>query len=188
MKNNVLILLVLSFFMMLPAHAEKKKVNTVKSTIIWTGKKVTGQHHGSVQLESGWFKIEDNKIVDGNFVIDMKSIIDDDQEGDMKAKLEKHLKSDDFFGVEKHPTSTLKITGSDAINAIGFNISGDLTIKGITHPVNFKAKEIDGKYIATLVVDRSKYDVRYRSASFFDNLGDKVIYDDFTLEIVLYTN
>lgn len=187
MKSKVLLILFIATILAVPASAQKKKINTEKSVLMWTGKKVTGQHHGSVQLESGWFKLEDNKMAGGEFVIDMSTIVDDDLEGDNKTKLENHLKSDDFFGVKSHPTSKLVITESEPVSPMGFKVIGNLTIKGTTHPIEFNAKKVDNKYLATIIVDRSKYDVRYGSSSFFDNLGDKVIYDDFTLEVVLHT-
>ena len=38
---------------------------------------------------------------------------------------------------------------------------------------------------SNLTFDRTKYDVRYRSGNFFQNLGDKLIYDDIELEVSL---
>ena len=182
-----LFLIALAAAFILPVSAQKVKVDVDKSSLTWTGKKVTGSHYGSIMLKSGWLKVESNKLVGGEFVVDMTTIIDEDLSGEMKAKLEGHLKSDDFFGVEKHPESTLKVNSSEAINSSGFKVKGDLTIKGITHPISFDAKKMGSKYVATIVVDRSKYDVKYGSETFFGNLGDKAIYDDFTIEVVLST-
>ena len=109
------------------------------------------------------------------------------------AKLVNHLKSDDFFSVEKFPTATLKITEvkshKSEKNDANYLVKGNLTIKGITNPIEFAVKAdktekgIMGS--ATMVVDRSKYDVRFGSGSFFEGLGDKLIYDDFKMKVSL---
>ena len=118
----------------------------------------------------------------------MRSLKDDDA----SEKLEGHLKSDDFFGVEKFPISKLIITGSTSFEKGNGVVSGTLTIKGISNPVEFKAatqKKDDGVwFFANIVVDRTKYNVRYGSGSFFDNLGDKTIYDEFKLRVNLLVN
>jgi polyisoprenoid-binding protein YceI len=99
------------------------------------------------------------------------------------TKLVNHLKSDDFFGVAKHPDAIIEIVKSTPFVNNEATVEARLTIKNITHPITFKARK-DGKaYLADLVVDRSKYDVRYGSGSFFDNLGDNMIYDDFDLSV-----
>ena len=104
-------------------------------------------------------------------------------------RLEGHLRSDDFFGVEKNPVSKLVITGSTPFDKGSATLKGNLTIKGITNPVEFKAtmqKTDEGtRFFANIVIDRSKYDIRYGSGSFFDNLGDKTIYDEFKLKVNL---
>lgn len=164
-------------------------VDASSSTVKWQGKKVTGEHHGSIDLKSGTLDVEDNSILGGTIVMDMQSISDEDltDEGYNK-KLVGHLKSDDFFSVANYPTAKLVLTdvkksGND------YNFTGDLTIKGITHSVSFTGKATDAgdkiKVEGSMIVDRSKYNIKFRSASFFENLGDKLIYDDFTLDFVL---
>ena len=164
-------------------------VDAEQSTVRWTGKKVTGQHNGVIDIQNGMLEVEDNQLSGGQFVIDMQSLNNQDLEGEDKAKLEGHLKSDDFFGVESHPTAQLVITQVTPLENNQYTITGDLTIKDATHPVEFPATVDlqDGQLSAeaTITVDRSKYDVRYGSSSFFDNLGDKVIYDDFDIAVSL---
>ena len=163
----------------------KKEVDVKASTVEWTGEKVTGSHNGSIDLESGYFMMEDDKIVGGEFVMDMSSIVVTDLTGENKGKLEGHLKSEDFFGVEKHPTAKLVITSAAAKGDGKYGIVGDLTIKNETHPITFDL-EMNGNSATTeLTIDRSKYNVRYGSGSFFDNLGDKTIYDNFELAVNL---
>ncbi len=167
--------------------------NVENSEIQWTGRKVTGKHHGTVNLLEGGLEFDGDKLVGGGFTIDMTSITVTDLEGEMKGKLEGHLKSDDFFGITNHPTATFKITDVAARDASGgYKITGDLTIKGITKPIKFNAVVADSNdgrtATADIQVDRSEYNVRYGSGSFFDNLGDKTIYDEFDLSVKLALN
>ena len=165
-----------------------ENVNIEKSSIEWFAKKVTGEHNGTVNLESASLYVENGMITGGMFVIDMNSIAVTDLKGNMAAKLEGHLKSDDFFGVATHPTATLEITGSEKAGGNEHTVTADLTIKGITESIEFTAT-VDGKNAsATITVDRSKFDVRYGSKSFFDGLGDKMIYDNFDLQVNLVMN
>ena len=164
--------------------------NLEKSQIEWKAYKVTGQHNGVVNLSSGELEIKDNQIVGGNFEADMTSINVLDLSGESKGKLEGHLKSPDFFGVENYPKAKFEITDAFPIgNAGEYRIKGNLTIKESTNPIAFRAKmSEDGdmiKAMAEFKIDRSKYDVRYGSGSFFDNLGDKTIYDEFDLAVTL---
>lgn len=177
-----------------PAGTEKVNVSTEASTIEWHGEKVTGEHSGTVQLKSGFLELSGQNLTGGEFVIDMTSIKDTDiQDAETRGKLEGHLKSDDFFGVAKHPTAKLVITNVKEMpkNDKGHNaeVTGKLTIKGITNDITFPALvEVKDNVVAAhadITVDRSKYDVRYGSTSFFDGLGDKAIYDEFHLKVTL---
>lgn len=166
-------------------------IDVEKSTITWVGKKVTGQHNGTIKLKEGALNMTDGKLSGGSFVIDMSSITNLDMAGKEGAgKLEGHLKSEDFFNVAEHSTATLTITdvvhrGTDG----SYKVIGDLTIKGITKPVKFNTQIVEegGMQVASadITVDRSDYNVRYGSGSFFDNLGDKTIYDEFDLNVKL---
>tara|TARA_B110000902_G_scaffold125253_1_gene146196 strand:- start:1004 stop:1597 length:594 start_codon:yes stop_codon:yes gene_type:complete len=193
MTKKILILS-LSFFTLMSfttmLHLDHVKVNTEASTVKWVGSKITSSHEGNIKISSGKLVIDHGKLVGGEFVIDMTSIICTDlKPNEGGDKLVKHLKADDFFGVENHPTSTLKITNVSHVSASNYLITADLTIKGITHPVDFNAdvKINNTAYLAnaTLVFDRTKYGIEYNSGSFFDNLGDYLILDDITLELFL---
>lgn len=167
------------------AFAQTKTVKTDESTVTWKGYKVTGSHEGTVDLKSGELKFDGEKLEGGNFVVDMTTIGATDLEGEYKGKLDGHLKSEDFFGVEKYPNATLKITKVKATGKNSYKVTGDLTIKKTTEPITFDMSIYGSKATATLKVDRSKYDVRYGSGSFFDGLGDKTIYDEFDLVVDL---
>ena len=163
-------------------------IENTQSQITWTGREVsTSSHYGTLDFVSGNFEISNGAIVNGEFIVDMTSINNQDMEGDSKARLEGHLKSDDFFSVESYPTAAISINSSELISDGKWNVSADLSIKGFTHPVNFEMISSEDGWSANLVFDRSKYDVRFRSGSFFENLGDKLIYDDIELSINLTT-
>lgn len=166
-------------------NAQTKKIDTNKSNIHWIGKKVTGQHDGTITLKDGALVFKGNKLAGGNFTVDMTTINTTDLEGGMKEKLDGHLKSDDFFGVSKFKTANLVFkTIADKGNN-NYTVTADLTIKGITNPISFDMNINDKVATTKLLVNRTKYDIKYGSGSFFDNLGDKTIYDDFELEVTL---
>lgn len=175
--------------------ANTLKVDTQKSSLTWNGKKVTGEHSGNVKLQGGTLQVDNGKLTGGEVTIDMASLSNTDlKDAGYNAKLVGHLKSDDFFGVEKYPTATFRITKAEPIaNAkageSNYTITGDLTVKGKTNPVTFPAQvKVSGNKAeakAKVTIDRAKYDVKYGSKSFFDNLGDKVINDEFTVDLDL---
>ncbi|WPR77202.1 YceI family protein [Algoriphagus sp. NG3] len=165
-------------------------VDTTESTITWTAKKVTGQHHGKVPITSATLDYQNNRILGGNFEMDMTSLtVEDITDPGMNKKLSDHLKSDDFFSVEKYNKSTFNVTDAKTSDGKAYQITGDLTIKGITKPVTFPATVSvnGGKITATgkLTFDRTHYDIKFRSGSYFENLADKMIYDDVELDVKL---
>ena len=168
-----------------PIDAEKKEVKVSESTVTWKGYKVTGSHEGTISLKSGHLEMNGNKLTGGEFVVDMTSLSNSDLDGDSKGKLEGHLKSDDFFGVATYPTAKLVFTSVKPLNKNSYTVTGDLTIKETTKPITFVVSVYENKATATMKVDRAEYDVRYGSGSFFDNLGDKTIYDEFDLVVDL---
>lgn len=180
-----LVTLAIAFVAVLTASAQTKTVDASKSTVTWKGYKVTGSHEGTVDLKSGALKFDGDKLTGGEFVVDMTTIGSTDLEGEYKGKLDGHLKSEDFFGTDKYPTATLKITKVKATGKNSYKVTGDLKIKSTTEPITFDMSVYGSKATATLKIDRSKYDVRYGSGSFFDGLGDKTIYDEFDLVVDL---
>lgn len=189
MKVSNLVLALIFMVSSQVMFAQKVEVNTNKSSIEWLGKKIGGQHEGMIQVKSGSFELKEDKIVAGNFVVDMTTITNTDLESETyNQKLVGHLKSDDFFGVEKYPTANFVLTKSSAFSMGKATVSGDLTIKGKTERTSFDVTREGNVYSGKIVIDRSKYDVKYGSNSFFDNLGDKAIDDIFTLDVKLVVN
>jgi len=166
------------------------KVDTEKSKIEWTGKKVTGQHMGTIKIASGEIAVNGKTPSSGKFTIDMNSMENTDLDADSKPKLMGHLKSDDFFGVAKYPTATFVATKITPAGANKVNVTGNLTLKGKTAPVTFPATyTLAGKTLTVVApevkVDRTVYDIRYGSKSFFESIGDKAIDNEFLLNITL---
>jgi polyisoprenoid-binding protein YceI len=173
-----------------PPAASKFKVDTKASTLVWTGKKFTGEHKGNVLIASGDLTVEDKTIKQGNFDIDLTTLtVTDVADPSYNAKLVAHLKNDDFFGVDQFPKASFVISSLTPQTNDEYIIKGKLTIKGITNEIEFPAViRNDGKKLnasAKIIVDRSKYNIKFKSPSFFENLGDGVIYDDFELDLNL---
>ncbi len=165
-------------------------VDAEKSKVTWLAKKVTGEHNGEISIIKGNLEIEKGLLAGGSFEIDMNSISNKDIESaEYNQKLVGHLKSDDFFGVQKFPKATFVITAVESKGASKYVVKGDMTIKGITRQISFPTQlGIMGDKataIATITIDRSEFEVRYGSGAFFDDLGDKMIYDEFTLTVTL---
>lgn len=176
------------------AFAKTFAIDATQSRIQWIGKKVVGQQHqGTVAVQSGQVELNGSNLIGGEIIIDMASIKNEDlKDSDYNAKLTGHLKSDDFFSVTLHPTSKFKITSAKKLKnnkRATHEVTGQLTIKDASHPVTFlmKIELINGVAIAKgkIMIDRTKYNIRYGSGKFFENLGDKMISDDFELDIDL---
>lgn len=181
-----MVLLVFSY----SVFSKEYKINSTSSTLEWEAKKVTGQHHGTISFAEGTLSVEHKKITGGKLVVDMNTIINTDlTDAGYNQKLIGHLKSDDFFGVTKYPQASLEVKNVAPKSENFYHFTADLTIKGITSPVEFDAEvKVDsGQLTATgsMVVNRTKYGIKYGSGSFFQGLGDKMIYDDFTLKFKL---
>lgn len=200
MKQKLLLILAIPAFTVgafaALKHVDVFKVDTQKSSVEWYAEKVTGKHNGNINLKSGQLTNNHGRY-GGSFVMDMTSLVCNDLKDGSKAKLEGHLKSEDFFSVQKHPTASFEITSMTPISgskadAPNYTVAGKMTIKGITNDITFPANVTIANTTmmatADVKIDRSKYDIRYGSKSFFSDIGDKAIYDDFTLKIKLVGN
>lgn len=163
----------------------QQKVDVNASSIKWTGSQISGKSHfGSLKFKTGNITIENGVIKSGSFVVDMTSLSVDDLEGRGKKSLEGHLKSDDFFSVESFSTSNLTINSAKKTGPNSYNVSGTLTIKGVSQEVDFSLNLREDNYAdASLTFDRSKFNVRYGSGTFFENLGDRLILDEISLDV-----
>lgn len=186
MKNlKSLALAVVVLLSTVSVTAQIKKIDVTKSKIEWIGKKVTGKHNGTVNFTDGSLTFKKNKLSSGSFTVNMTTLTATDLTGEYKDKLDGHLKADDFFGTEKFPTATLVFKKTTAVSNGLYKIAADLTIKGITKPVTFDLAVKGKTATSTFNIDRTKYDIKYGSKSFFDSLGDKAISDEFEVKVSL---
>jgi len=186
MKNSIkkiaaTVIVAFIAFSFTTVEGDKKEIKVEKSKVVWKGYKVTGSHQGVIAIKSGHLNFNEEKLTGGDFIIDMSTITNTDLEGEYKEKLEGHLKSDDFLGVEKFPTASLIFTKVKSISKNSYKVTGDITIKGKTETILFSLSVYGNKANVSLKIDRTKFDVRYGSTSFFDGLKDKAIYDEFDL-------
>ena len=179
------------FLFSISSFAQKLiEVNKDESRLQWIGSKLTSSHQGDIKLKSGQLEIKDGKLIGGMFVIDMNTIKTTDIEDEKyRLKLDNHLKNEDFFDVNNHPYSTLEIINVRHLKKEYYKITADLTIKGITRPIIFEAYvKIDDGFEAKsdIIFDRTKWDIKYKSKTFFDNLvGDSLILDEIQLKLFL---
>lgn len=153
-------------------------IDAAGSSVEWTGKKAAYGHSGVIDLSSGEIMVKDGNITGGKFIVDMTTITNTDMEDETdRAKLKGHLGSPDFFDVEGNPTSTFEITAS----ANG-EVTGNLTIKGISKSVSFPAKvDFSGDTMtgsAEFSINRTDWDIKFNSGSFFEDLAKEMIIDD----------
>ncbi|HCE55569.1 MAG: hypothetical protein APF83_00840 [Lutibacter sp. BRH_c52] len=190
MKKSKLIFFTMAFaafsFVSQSAFAQDNfKVNVENSSLTWKGYKPTGSHSGTITLASGSIAVKNNKLTGGTFLADMSTIKD----ADGSAKLEGHLKSEDFFEIAVFPTSKFEITKTE-VNAGKIQVTGNMTIKGITKQITFPATLAVSKDNVTLIsetfqINRADFNVKYKSKTFFNDLKDKFVNDDFDFQVTI---
>ena len=195
---------ILNFVTAQPANNELRRlpvdtlrVDMQQSQIEWLGRKFTGEHSGTLGLVDGWVTMNDSTLIGGKFIFGMTSIKNTDIESpEWRLKLENHLKSRDFFNVDSFPQAILEIKTNNSMpeeNNIDseYLVAADLTIRGITHAISFhyQLEKSDSNFIAVglVDVDRTLYNIKYKSGTYFFDLGDKIIYDDFTIKFTVHT-
>ena len=166
------------------------KILAAQSSIDWEGRKITGAHNGTIDFKAGTLIFNGGELTGGNFVADTTSIkVLDIADAALNAQMAGHLASADFFSSEHYPEAQFIITSVTPESGNSYNINGELTIKGITHPNVFKATltRVNETLTASgkLSVDRTLYDMKFRSGNFFQNLGDTLIYNDFDLKVLI---
>lgn len=188
---------IIALFIVFSAFSSKEetlyKIDNNLSSVEWVGKKITGSHQGTIMIKEGVLKVTDGAIVDGAVAIDMQSIsVTDIKDEGTRAKLTGHLSSDDFFGVKKHPISKFKLKNVEDQGGGQFKIVGTIEIKGITQGIMFPAaiqmEEEKMNIMGEVEINRTDFGIKYGSGSFFDNLGDKAIYDNFLIRFKLVAN
>ncbi len=186
MKKSIVIAFILALSASSFAQDKTVTVDSSLSKIVYLGKKVTGEHTGSVKVQSGNLVFSKDGLTGGTIVADMSSVtVTDITDADYVKKFLEHMASDDFFSSSKFKTATLTVKSAKKLTGNKYSVTADLTIKGKTAPVTFDADVQADKATAKVIVDRTKYDIRYGSGKFFQNLGDKMINDEFSLDVTL---
>ena len=169
-------------------ETQKFAIESAQSNIDWVGRKVTGAHNGTISIKEGTLTLTDGQLAGGEFTIDTTSIkILDVTDPGTNAQFAGHLASPDFFASEQYPEAKFTIALAEPASDDTYNVKGDLTIKGITHPVAFTAVVSNTNGIVNasgkVVGDRTLYDMKFRSGNFFKDLGDTLIYNNFDLNV-----
>lgn len=186
MKKSIVMAMALALSFTTFAQDKKVDVDTAASKITYVGKKVTGEHTGAVKVQSGSLTFSKDALVGGTIVADMSSIsVTDITDNEYAKKFLSHMASDDFFSTAAHKTATLTVKSAKKVSGNKYSVTADLTIKGKTAPVTFDADVTTEKASAKVMIDRTKYDIKYGSGKFFQGLGDKVINDEFSLDVAL---
>ena len=174
-----------TFFYITIVSAQKVTINASESSIHWIGKKITGQHEGVINLLSGNLLLDNGLLTGGDFIVDMNSIKAKDLQGEDARKLEESLKSDEWFGVTKHPEAKLALTSVESLGEGSYNVKGNFTIKGKTNPTNFEFQLNGLEAKANLIIDRRSFNILYGSNSIILSIKDKVIDNEFEIEVNL---
>ena len=171
-------------------------VDIENSYIDWIGRKVTGEHSGTLNLSDGFVIWNGKSITGGKITFDMASIQNTDIESpEWKQKLEDHLKAEDFFFANSFPHAKLEIKNHrqtiDESSEVNNKIIANLTIRGITHEISFPLQISRDNYIfnaeGNINVNRTLFNIKYKSGTFFQDLGDRMTYDDSTVQFSLQT-
>ncbi len=165
-------------------------VETAVSTIGWLGDKIVGaSNNGTIEISEGTLVVENGSLISGSIIIDMTTIAVENLSGNDATRLVDHLKAEDFFGVETYPTATLDLISAESLGNNQYAITGNLTIKSITNPIEFVVEAVEDNDVITasanIVFDRTLYDITYKSASIFSGLGDGAINDEVQIAVTL---
>ncbi|MBD2768682.1 YceI family protein [Hymenobacter sp. BT664] len=175
---------------------QQLRVLPERSRLGWEGKAVGHGHEGTVQLRPGGsLQVRGQQLVSGRVEVDMTTLrVTDIADAEENQHLIEHLSNADFFAIKQHPRAMFVITRvvpqpEASPTAANATVTGQLTIKGQTHPLTFPARVSVRNGQATVRgtarVDRTRYGIRYASASFFQAIGDHAIADEFTLRFAL---
>lgn len=194
--KKICLSLVFSFLTIFSFSSDKGEklvdINVQSSTVKWKGSKISESHEGIINIKKGVLIISDGLLVGGEFTFDMNSIGTTDMSEKYNQKLDNHLKNEDFFNVELYPSASLVIKRAMKYKENIYNLVGELTIKDITRPIKFQANvDINGENFSAqskIKIDRTKWDITYKSGNFFKDLGDKAILDEIEFDIFLLSD
>ena len=167
------------------ANATTKMATVTASNISWTGYGEIGGYSltGTIKLKNADIQMQGDSLQTAAITIDMASISHENKD------LQSHLKDGDFFDVTKFPTAIFETNNIQYINDSSAKAIGNLTVKGISKPVAIPlviTKNSTGRSIkAKISIDRTLFGIKYNSKSFFGNLGDQAIKNNFDLSFTI---
>ncbi len=170
------LIIILAFFSCLISYGQEFVLTPANTKVSWTGYGELGgfKQEGSIKIKSGTLLIEKDVITSAEIIIDMKTIEHAD------PSLSDHLSKKDFFWSKKYPTARLESTSID--NEM---VSGNLSIRGVTQLIQFPYEKVKmGKNIiikGKITIDRTLYEIKYNSSSYFQDLGNYAIKNTFDL-------
>jgi rhodanese-related sulfurtransferase len=174
-------------------------IDLTQSWVEWTGRNLLSKHRGRVGLRSGQLEFVQGQLIRGDVVIDLKNIVCFDlQSTPTHDILIRHLQSDDFFDVERFPDALLIINSARKIDGaspgqLNYEIIADLTLKGVVAPLAFRVAAgvtPDGRAAAQAILsfDRTRWNVLYGSARYFQRVGMHMVNDLVDLEFKVLTH
>eukprot|EP00903_Cladosiphon_okamuranus_P003928 g3926.t1 len=153
-----------------------------ESSVEFTGSKVTGSHDGGFKDITGHFTLDETGIAptSGLITIQMKSVFTDDE------KLTEHLKSADFFDVENFPTATFTMTDVKETGSMGYEVSGNFDLHGITKNITFPAVANRNGDTATV---KAEFDINRKDFGIvYAGKADDLIRDEVVIRFNLEAN
>jgi len=168
------------------------QLDAMTSQIQWKSSEVKLTNNGTVTAREGSVRLLDGQPVDGSVLVDMITMKNQNLRGAWLTQFENHMRSADFFDVKQYPTASFTVKHLEPLSGItgsNYRVDGEMTIKNVTKslsfPANIKKTETGLNLVGHAVIDRTLYGIQFRSAKFFENLGDKMIDDDFYLDLDL---
>jgi len=168
-------------------------VDTTQSNLAWEGYEGIAlgksEHNGVLKIISGSISMQDNIPASCKFTIAVNSlkVLDIPADKSGNAKLVKHLSSADFFDVAKFPEAIFEVTNAVANGTDSVNITGNLTLKGVTKSITMPAAiKITGDSLTATTpkfyINRKDWGMFYRSEN---SLGDEMIRNEMGIVINL---
>lgn len=172
------------------------ELDTLNSRIEWKGYKILKSdqtsHFGTINFESGDLTVHEGMLESGKFIADMNSLrsVDLKDDAEQLGKLNGHLKSGDFFETDKFPTASYEITKVSKNDSGDYNtlLDGNLTIKGITKPMQFNANVSVKDNVASIATEPKDISREAFNVKFQMPVANGVIKDDVNLQIIIKAN
>ncbi|MBI4914072.1 MAG: YceI family protein [Acidobacteria bacterium] len=169
MRTRTFVVPALVAFLALPALAQDTyKIDPVHSQIGFKIRHFVAKVSGRFTKAEGQIKVDPKDVSKSSVevTIDAASVNTDNEARD------KHLRSADFFEIEKFPSITFKSTSVKEVAKGKLEVTGNLTIKGVTRQVSFPitnagtqepkpGKVVAGFIDGSLKINRGDFNIKY---------------------------